>query len=350
MRRPEITELVLAKRTRVVLFWFTLLLIAVVAVMAVVSIVRLRGPMRSEELAPPSLTPSEASLCPGESLQFSVSVEGAIWEASAGSISHTGLFTAGGTPGDVEVRARIPASGQVGSALIHVLDCRPTPLPMPSPTAIPTVVATATAEPIGLAEDAQGDVLTYDGTVPSAAIPPGIDIRLASIGPDRRLLLEPVASTPAELTAWVQDGELLLWLVSYEPVPADVFPYWVFALDTDANPATGRTPGTARINPDMGDEATVNLYYDTALGQYVAELSVWSPAQQDWIATTQPVRYVITESRTAVGLALSLSGLSQEVGRIANVTVQPEEIVARAAVLAYAGEEPVIDFYPDRPQ
>ncbi len=350
MRRPAMTELTLNHRTRVVLFWFTILMIAVVAVMAVVTIVRVRGRTHGAEHPTLTVSPGEASLCLGESLQLAVSGEGVIWEADAGSISEAGLFTAGSVPGDIEVRARAPATGQVARALVHVLDCNPTPVPTPIPTPAPTVAAPPSPEPLALAEDPQGDVRTYEGAVPVARAPGGIDIRLASVGPDRRLLLQPVGATPEELASWVQDGELLLWITLYEPVPADVYPYWVFALDTDADPATGRAPGSARINPDMGDEATVNLYYDSALGQYTAELSVWSPAQQDWVATTQPVRHIISDSRTAVGLALSLSGLSQEVARIANVTVQPESMIARAAALAYAGEEPVIDFYPDRPQ
>jgi hypothetical protein len=38
------------------------------------------------------------------------------------------------------------------------------------------------------------------------------------------------------------------------------------------------------------------------------------------------------------------------VAQITDVTLVPEAVKGRAAVLSYAGEQAVIDFYPDRPE
>ncbi len=349
MRRPDIKEYELRGRTRLALFWFTIAVIVVVAVMAVVTIVRLWNKAQPEAL-PLTVTPAEVSLCPGETQQFAITAGDASWETTGGTVTDAGLFTAGSNPGDYQVVAHDAESGQEAQARVHVQDCNPTAVPTPVVTATPTVAPSPTPEAAAAAEDAQGDVLTYEGGVPAESVPAGIDIRAASIGPGLSLQLEPSSATPSELLSWVQEGETLLWITTYEPIPDDVYPYWVFALDTDANTETGRPAGSARINPDMGDEATVNLYYDSNKGEYVAELSVWSPAQGDWVVTTQPVRYIISESRTVIGMALSLDGLTAEVAQTSNVTVVPGNIRARAAALSYAGQESVIDFYPDRPE
>jgi len=58
----------------------------------------------------------------------------------------------------------------------------------------------------------------------------------------------------------------------------------------------------------------------------------------------------VDESRTLIGLALPLETLAQTVAQITDVTLVPEAVKGRAAVLSYAGEQAVIDFYPDLPE
>ena len=232
---------------------------------------------------------------------------------------------------------------------MRIVSCAPTATPRPSPTPAPT--ATPTPEPGAiLPVDAQGDVGTYDSGAPVAGAPAGVDISAASIAPDLRIALQP-AEVPGALAGWAQPGEVVLWIALYEPIPNPpaVYMDWIFALDVDGNTATGRAPGSFRINPDLGDDAVVGVSYDTTSGLYEPYFYVWSASQRQLVAGTGTVRYFIDSTRTLVALALPLDALTQSVAQGSGATVVPEAVRGRAAAVSFAGAQRVIDFYPDRP-
>lgn len=345
----------LTDRSRVILFWFTIGMILLVAAVAVTTILRACGGSVSVESSV-TISPTEISLCAGEQRQFTVEadVEGDIeltWEATGGTISPNGLFTASDEPGDYQVIARQRGSRRAADAIIHITACTPTPTPMPSPTPMPT--ATPTPQPTATPPpaDPQGDISAYEGGAPVGGAPGSVDIRAASVSADLRIDLQPTENLPAELGSWAREGEVVLWITVYEPVP-DPPPYtdWLFALDLDGNTATGRPPGSVRINPDLGDEAVVGALYDPTNGDYVPYFLVWDAAQENWTDGPEAVRFYLSESRMLVGMALPLETLTQVVAERAGVTTAPEGVKGRAAVLSFIGEQAVIDFYPDRPE
>ena len=92
-------------RARVILFWFTIGMVVLVAAVAIITILRACG--GSVSMAPPlTISPAEVNLCPGEQSQFTVEdgVE-ATWDVTGGTISEGGLFTASDGPGDYTVIA-----------------------------------------------------------------------------------------------------------------------------------------------------------------------------------------------------------------------------------------------------
>ena len=232
----------------------------------------------------------------------------------------------------------------------------PTTAPTRAPTATPapteTLLPTPTPEPtpVPSANDSQGDVTGYDSGEPVETVPAGVDVRAASVRPDLRVALQPAEGVPAELAQWAAADEGLLWITLYEPIPdppADTRD-WLFALDLDGNAETGRPVGSARINPDLGMEVALGLFYNPATEQFSTYSLVWDTEQGNW-AAGPAVRYYLSDARTLIGLAVPLAPLGDAVAQTAGVTVVPEAVVGRAAALAGAGEERVIDFCPDLP-
>jgi len=230
----------------------------------------------------------------------------------------------------------------------------PTPAPTRPPTAAPTDTPEPTEPPPPTPQpsptpsvDSQGDVGAYESGDPVEEAPAGVDVRVASVGPDLRVALQPEEGVPAELAEWVAEGEVLLWITLHEPIPDPPTGYreWLFALDLDGDVETGRPVGSARINPDLGMEVAVALYYSEGYDTYVL---VWDVEQDKWAAGPE-ARYYLGEDRTLVGLALPLETLTQEAEEKAGATVAPEAVKGRAAALARIGDQKVIDFYPDLP-
>ncbi|MCP4537281.1 MAG: hypothetical protein GY832_09050 [Chloroflexi bacterium] len=229
-----------------------------------------------------------------------------------------------------------------------------TPLPTTTPTEIPsstsTPIVTPSPEPLPIStSDSQADLVSYNGLAPVQQVPAGADIRAASVGADLRVALQNTTRVPAELAGWA-DGEVLLWIAFYDPIPdpPTVYTEWIFALDLDGDAGTGRPVGSLRINPDMGIEVTVGAYYDPANGQYGYYSLVWNPAQASWTDGPAGIHYVVSESRTVIGFALPLETLTQSAAQATGVTYVPGAVRGRAAAIAVEGQK-VIDFYPDRP-
>jgi hypothetical protein len=206
------------------------------------------------------------------------------------------------------------------------------------PTSVPAV------------DDPEGDVGAYESGDPVEGAPVGIDVRAASVESDLQVTLQPTDGVPAELVDWAAADEVLLWIALYDPIPdtPNESRQWLFALDLDGDIETGRPVGSARINPDLGMEAAIALFYDPANDQLSTYSLVWDAELGSW-ATGPEVRYYLDDSRTLVGLAVSLEALTESVAQATSVTVLPDAVKGRAAALAGAGEFRTIDFYPDLP-
>ena len=123
-------------RTRVTLFWFTIGMIVVVAIVAIVTLLRAcGGPIATESNM--MVNPSEITLCLGQSYQFTISgdVEAnakITWKVSGGSIDESGLFTTGPEPGDYVVTAIQSRPRAVSDAVVHIVAVSYTHLTLPT--------------------------------------------------------------------------------------------------------------------------------------------------------------------------------------------------------------------------
>jgi hypothetical protein len=336
----------LGAQIRRILSWVTVAVIAAVIVSGMAVVLRQVWPDRGARSL--QIVPAEVVLCPDQEVTFRVEpqVADVEWAATGGGeISPEGRFVAG-EPGDVEVRAAGPRGGQ-GRAIAYVTACTPTPTPLPTLTSLPTPTPTPETTPIAEA-DPQGDVSVYETGAPATQPPAGLDIRNASIAPDRRLTLGVQEGLPGGLAQWVQEGEAVLWIALNDPIPdaLAVRTDWLFALDLDGDSSTGRPAGARPINPDLGYEVALGVYYDPASAAYVPYLLVWNPTAQDWEGGPA-VRHWISEDRTLVALALPLYAVRQEVERVTGVMELPEAALGRAATIAYTSPDVLADLYPD---
>lgn len=253
----------------------------------------------------------------------------------------------------------------------------PTPAVLPTSTPMPTAVPTSLPEPTGVVAptatptllpsptlppspepsltpvfDLQGDVGVYGSGALVEGVPGGVDIRSANVDADLRLSLQSDERVPAELAQWASEGEVLLWLSFYDPIPdpPPVFTDWVFVLDVDGDAATGRPAGTAQINPDLGYEAAIGVSYNDTSDAYERYFLVWDPARSALVSTSDVPRFVVTESRALIGMALPLETVTQAVQETAGVAFVSERVRGRAAAQSRAAGQKVIDFYPDRPE
>ena len=344
-----IKKLELSERAREILFWFTVAMIAIVAIVALVTILQACSNIVAQSGSPLEIDPPEARLCSGEQTLFSAGGEDVTWEASGGDISQSGLFTAGAGSGEYVVTASDRGSSRTAQAIVRVVACTPTP--SADATATPPPVETATPE-IGsfTTADARDDIVEYQTGAPAQESPTGIDIQAASVRADLRVSLEPGAQVPPEFVDWVEEGEVLFWIALYEPIPdpPGTTINWVLALDLDGDTSTGRPPGTRSINPDLGDEAVVQVTYDLGTGSYTGYLYIWNPDQGNWEELAGALRFEIDRSRTLIGMAVDLQALTDAVEQASGVSLDPTNAMGRAA--AQAVSQGVIDFSPDLPQ
>jgi hypothetical protein len=219
-----------------------------------------------------------------------------------------------------------------------------TPAPAVSPSAEPSATPPANT-------DAEGDVGAYNTGAAVESPPTGIDIRTASVNPDLSMSLQPTQDLPADLADWVEEGDAFFWMTLYEAVPESPASTsnWLFVADVDGDTETGRPVGSARINPDLGDELAVGVGFNPEAGAFEPFSLVWDTDAGGW-ATGPEVRYTFGESRTVVGLALSLESVQEALSETTGITLTLEPVRGRAAAEGYTGTgERVIDFYPNRP-
>ena len=345
-------------RARIMLFWFTIALMLGVAILAAVTILRACGGLPARNEPAVTITPPEVTLCTGNQQQFTVGSDTEVtWEASGGSIDQDGLFTAGNTAGDYTVTATREKAASAAGAIVHIVACTPTPTTTP----LPTVPPTATPEPAATPEltatssvnpDPQGDIGDYETGAAIEEPPAGVDIIAASIRPDSGIAFEPVVAPPEELTDWGEEGEAFFWISLQDAVPDPPLGYmnWLFVIDTDGDTGTGRSAGSRRINPDLGDEIAVGVNYNANTEAYEPYALVWDAEEEAW-ATGPEVRYTFGESRTVVGLALPLEDLEEDIAEAGAAPLDAEVAKGRAAAEAYLADGTrVIDFYPDLPE
>jgi len=146
----------------------------------------------------------------------------------------------------------------------------------------------------------------------------------------------------------------VLWIALYGPPSGDTLTSavdWLIVLDVDGNTATGRPPGTRSINPDLGDEVALGVSYDPGSDTFTPFLWIWSSAAGDWDLTDRQsvVRHTVNEEQDLIGLAVSLEYVREQVAQIAGVTLAPEAVRGRVAVVTYTAPDALIDFYPDPP-
>lgn len=343
----------LGQRVRMVLVWVTVCVTGVVVVSGLANMLRLVAGAGDETPAL-RVVPPEVTLCTGQEVVFSVEppLEDVEWAATGGQgIMPDGRYVAGDIAGTYEIQAAGPQRGQVGQAVVNVVVCTPVPTATPEPTPVPSPAPTAVPTPLP-AVDPQGDVGIYTTGAPAALPPAGIDLSNASVGADRRVPLLPGESVPTALAGWVQEGETLLWFALYEPVPASLPARtdWLFALDLDGNVSTGRPAGAARVNPDLGMEVAVGVYFEPTGGNFETYLLIWDPAANDWAAGPDVVRFTLSAERTLVALAMPFETLREQVAQTTGVAIAPEVAMGRAAAVTYTSPEAVIDFYPDLPE
>lgn len=348
-------------RARIVLFWFTIALMLAVAVLAGLTILRACGGLPIQTEPPPTITPAEVSLCPGDQQRFAVEGDTeVIWEANGGTVDEEGIYTAGDDTGDYTVTATRQESGQVAGAIVHIVPCTPTPTTTPLPTVPPTATPEPTAEPEptesaetpSAEPDPSGDIGTYETGEPIESPPAGVDIAAASIEPDASIAFQPVEDPPAELADWSEEGEAFFWMSLYDAIPDPPLGYmnWLFVIDTDGSTETGRAVGSRRINPDLGDEVAVGVSYNANTEAYEPYSLVWDTEEAAW-ATGPDVRYTFGESRSVVGLALSLEGLEEAIAETGAAPLAADAARGRAAAETYLADGTrVIDFYPSLPE
>ncbi len=227
------------------------------------------------------------------------------------------------------------------------------PLPMPTSTPIPTPIALPTPAPTPTpVVDAQGDVGSYDAGAPVTDFPGGVDIMMASVATNGRVVLQPTEGVPAALNGFAAPDEALLWVSFYNAVPEapEAYTEWLFVLDMDGSADTGRPAGSARINPDLGMEVAAGVFYDPGTATYSGYLLLWDLQQGGLVRRDIPMRFTWDESRTVLGIAVAQQALVDGVQETSGVTAALGAVRGRAAALNGTGAARVIDFYPDRPE
>jgi hypothetical protein len=333
----------LTDRARGILFWFTIAMIVIVAILAILFIFNRCSRLLSQPVEVAlNVNPAEKELCVGQQHQFTFVGDDQVvtWEVTGGTITQSGLYTADAGAGDYTITVTGRDSKKAATAVVHVLPCEPTSTP------VPTVGATETPLPeptVAFPLDLQGDVVDYNTGAAVEGIPTGLDIQSASVAPDLHVTLQPGDAVPGELVGWATEGEALLWIALYEPVPEGARIQWFIVLDVDGNGSTGRAPGSRDINTGLGDEIAVTVAHAT--GQIT--VWVWDANGATFVDGPAGARYTVTESGTVVGIALPLEALTQAVSEHAGVTILPEAVRGRVAADAYIGEQRIIDYYPN---
>ncbi len=326
------------------------------------------------------ILPGEVTLHPGQGWQFRAVADnrlmpGVKWTAAGGIIGAKGFYTAPDTPGDYQVIAQHPNSDYRTAATVHVVTgenattepnlvepaepaqptMAPTALspsltPMPtSPMPVPTQLSTF-APPAYI--DDSGDMVDFDTLAPIEFVPPGSDIRLACFDEARQLVRTIPAGLAAEVGDWDTEESLILWIAFYEPVPTvpDMERYWLFALDTDRNIATGRPMDDGKVNPDIGVEVTIGVHSNPAAGIELAPyMFVWNAGLKNSEPRTMDIEVRLSTTRDALFIRVPTEQLADTIRTLSEVEPNWDQTVGRALAMATTSEGTIADFAPERP-
>jgi hypothetical protein len=365
--------------------WVIVGFVLLLTFVAAFTLVTLLLPLGFTTPATYQVTPTEITLRPGQGWQFRAifegrQVQGLTWAATGGNIGPEGFYTAPGTPGDYQVTAFHPSSGFSAIATVHVAGdggevpsalpsstlsgneptLPPTPpetVPTatnPDPSAVPaqpTAESTSAPTPSATTEpDAENDLVDYVTLAAVSATPPGSDIRLACFDADLRLVRTVPPELAGDASDWTSDDDLVFWITLYEPIPPtiELTTSWLFAVDTDADPETGRPLDAGVINPDIGPEVTIGVRLDPS-GEVYPYVYVWNAAIADSALTNISVQARFNTARDAVLVKVSKAVLTSNVINLSLTQPDWDKAVGRAATLVTAGDRAYIDFFPERP-
>jgi hypothetical protein len=224
----------------------------------------------------------------------------------------------------------------------------PPPTSTPEPTAPePTEVPTPEPTQPAFLPDGENDAVVYESGDPVEEAPAGVDIRVASIRNDLSVTLGIPDEVPQGLADLATEGDVLLWLELYKPIPESPEERleWLFALDMDDDTETGRPAGQRPINPDLGYEVAIGLAYEGST--YSTYVLIWQAGS--WVAGPQAT-YLVDETGTLIGLAVPREELVAQVLELSGVETVPDDVKGRLVALAGTGANRIADFYPDLPE
>jgi hypothetical protein len=333
--------------------------------------------------------PSEVTLHPGDGWQFRAVagdrvIPGAKWTATGGDIGPEGFYVAPDTPGDYQIIAQHPNSDYRAAATVHVVGTEDAPAePSLSPTESatpvqPTTASTAasTTTPIRPTQaestpvppttaptrtsspspsiffDDVDDLVSFDTLESVTIAPPGTDIRAACFNGGRQMMRTIPGELASEISDWNTEENLVLWLTFHEPVPTalDMERFWIFALDTDGDTATGRPVGEGIINPDIGVEATIGVHSDPAAGIELAPyIMVWNARLVTLESQTLDLEARLSAARDALFIRVPAGPLTETIRTLSGVEPNWGQTIGRALATAATSEGTVADFAPERP-
>jgi hypothetical protein len=327
--------------------------------------------------------PGEVTLNSGEGWQFRAVAGDRLmpeveWTASGGDIGPEGFYVAPDTPGDYQIVAHHPNLNYRAAATVHVVvpegatveqpspteeigPLQPTSIPTTSPEATPVAPSpsppaptrTPIPTPVSTAlSDGSGDLVDFDTLAPVAIAPPGADILSACFDEGHQLVRTIPAELADEIGDWNTEENLVLWLTFHEPIPTDPGGerYWIFALDTDRDTATGRPVGEGIINPDIGVEATIGVRSDPATGVELTPYAmIWNAGLGTSESQVLDLEARLSAARDALFVRVPAGSLAETIRTLSGVEPDWDRTVGRALTTATTSEGTVVDFCPERP-
>jgi hypothetical protein len=365
--------------------WVVVGFILLLAFVAAFTLVTLLLPMGFTAPTGFQVAPGEITLRPGQGWQFRAihegkQIHGVVWTATSGRIGPEGFYTAPQTSGDYQVMASHPSTDFSASAIVHVVPeaSEPTsalPLatlaeseptaestqanPAPTPTSRqpavtpvqPTAKPTSTPTPAFASDlDPQDDLVDYTWLTPIEDTPPGSDISLACFDEDMRLVQAIPPELANQVSDWTFEDNLVFWIMLHEPISttANTTISWLFAVDTDADPTTGRPLDAGVINPDIGPEITVGVRLDPP-GKIFPYIYIWDVTTGDSELSETGLEARFTTERDAVLIRVPTASLTSQIEDLSQTEADWSKAVGRAAALVTSEQGAAIDFFPDLP-
>jgi hypothetical protein len=227
-------------------------------------------------------------------------------------------------------------------------------VPAEPPTITPsraTVEPTADSTSVPVSgPDPENDLFDYTTLAPIDDAPLGSDILLACFDADLHLLRTVPPELTGEVGDWASEEDVVLWITLHKPVPQtiDTSISWLFALDTDDDPTTGRPLNTGVINPDIGSEVTVGVRLDQT-GEVYPYIYTWNAATGNSDLSDTGLEARVSTARDAVLIRVPMATLTILITSSSQAEPDWDSVVGRAATLVVLDDGAAIDFFPERP-